>query len=179
MSLELRGTGDRETPTALVAGVKTNHVGSERGGSLESKWCGRLESRSNPPCGVRSEQYSGRSTHAGAGTHEMGSKPSVPGPLAGLGYLRSRRRRRRDGEQEQLNRERGEGRRTRGASFAKTCRQPLPVRVEGDGKAEQRQPFETVGGRLRFLTPENVVARMHYVTEAHPGGWRRFASRYG
>lgn len=32
---------------------------------------------------------SGRSTHAGAGTHEAGLKPSVPGSLTGLGYLRS------------------------------------------------------------------------------------------
>ncbi len=57
--------------------------------------------------------------------------------------------------------------------------QSFGAEIEGDGKAEQRQPSETVGGSLRFLTPESVVAAMHCVTEAHPGGWRRFASRYG
>src|SRR5262245_12245127 len=100
---------------------------------------------------------SGRSTHAGAGTHEAGYKPSVPGLLAGLGDLRNRWNSRQTENRNSSTRESGEGRRTRSANFAETCRQPLPVRVEGDGKAEQRQPFEAVGGRLRFLTPETVV----------------------
>ena len=68
-------------------------------------------------------------------------EPSVPGRRRGSGIFEVANaacgNARRAGEQEQLNRERGEGRTMQGANSAGACRQLLPVRIEGDGKAEQ------------------------------------------